>query len=79
MHDVVGVKYHEAQSVCNTTLQRRQRKREHDATEASFLVVRENFCLQLSRHTCCNFNSSYKLWPQQTQITVKVSNVGHTH
>jgi hypothetical protein len=43
MLDVVGVKYVEAQSVCNTALQRRQRKREHDATEASFLVVRENF------------------------------------
>jgi len=74
MHNAVAVKYHETQSVCNTALQRRQRKREQDTTEASFAVVRENFC-----HTGCNFNSSYKLRPQQPQINVKVSNVGHTH
>ena len=55
MHDALGVKYHETQNVCNTALLRIQRKREHDTTEASFVVIRENFC-----HIGCNFNSSYK-------------------
>jgi hypothetical protein len=43
MHDLVGVKNHEAQSVYKTALHRRQREREHVASEASFLVVRQKF------------------------------------